>query len=140
MKRFAAICILLFLSSACLKKIEEIDTMTTNIYDTAYTGDSWFFIDDAYEYMNGLGENKVKLVCVVPASATPDLKPSFFKVIANINADSLGIVSTDKEFDESYEFWLDTDPSTDNNYCITLSVFIEEDSSSINPFTECIGL
>ncbi|MBK9192081.1 MAG: hypothetical protein IPM77_11515 [Crocinitomicaceae bacterium] len=33
--------------NACLKKIDGVDELNTNLYDYEYNGECWFYIDDA---------------------------------------------------------------------------------------------
>ncbi len=126
--------------SSCLKKVEGVDDLTTNIYDTAYSGASWFYIEEAYSFFNTLGQPRVMVLCIVPSNATPGLKPTSFYTTAQVNAEDLGLIYAPKENDGSYEFYLDVSDDGTDSYCVTMAVYNAEDSTSINGFTECVNL
>ncbi|MCG8576182.1 MAG: hypothetical protein MI810_14930 [Flavobacteriales bacterium] len=139
MKKLVYIAILLpFVLSSCFKKIEGIDELNTNIYDREYAGDQWFQIEEATEFINEVGQTKVRIDILVPEESTPGLKPSFFYYSVDVNNEDLGVQSASKKEEGHYEIELivDTDPSS--NYCVMLGVWIEEDEEAINHFSECV--
>ena len=82
----------------------------------------------------------MKITTYIPPEATPGLKPSVFYVTASLNGTDLGMHSGNKKADGHYEIIIDEVPDPTGNYCVTLGVYIAEDSTSINPFTDCISI
>lgn len=140
MKRFAYILFMVFVASSCLKKIEGADNLNTNIYDVGYEGGQWFEIVDYYAYQNSDGLDLVGVKAYVAPETTPDLKPSHLHVMYSLKgSDTTHVYSPIKE-DKSFEFWFSTTPDLSGSYCLTMGVFMEEDSTGINYFTECFSL
>lgn len=128
------------LTSGCLKKVEGVDTLNSNIYDKEYAGGSWFSITDAYEFQNSLGQDLVHLTATVPDTATPGLKQSLLYTSVLLNEEDEYLLNAPVEEDGSYEFVVVGPMELDGSYCLTMGVYIEEDSTFINHFTECVNL
>ena len=122
---------------SCLKEIEEIENLNTNIYDPAYAGKQWFTFDDLYLYTNSANDQRVRLNFSVVDSLLSDLKPSHMMVIVQVNEYPTTVEKMKLNYNGSYGGEVNFVPDGSQEYCLTLSIYIEDEEISINPFTEC---
>ena len=129
-----------FFFSSCLKKIEEVDELNTNIFDREYEGGQWFVVDDVFQLSNELGELKVRFEVVIPSESVPELKPSNIKVHAE--GDGLDVTVYDFPLTGSgdYKAIVDLPYLGLITYCIKLGVYIEDENAAINLFSYCKAL
>ncbi len=137
-KEFVILLFLPFIMVSCFKKLDGIDNLNTNIYDPDYAGDAWFELTNAFEFVDVLGNTKVKIEALIPSDATPGLKPSNFYYSCVVNSVDLGVPYVSIEEEEHYEIVIIVDPDISDNYAVTLGVWIEDDQKAINHFTETI--
>lgn len=126
--------------TGCLKKIEEVDQQTTNIFDREYTGEQWFVIDEFFQYTNELGQIRVRVELVVPDENTPVLKASDFD--SQIQADGFdeAVVIFNLRTDGSYGVGIDLVYGGVGEYCVTVGIYLEDEETVINSFTDCFTL
>ncbi len=129
----------LFLGS-CLKKVDGVDEIDTNIFDREYAGDIWYVIKDVEQVTNELGQIKARLNIWIPKENLPGLVPSNIKI--HTQGDGLDVTVLDFPLTPGgdYERFIDLPYTGPGNYCITLGVYIEEDNAAINLFDECVTL
>jgi hypothetical protein len=139
MKHWIAAILLIGIHTSCLKKVEGADELNTNIFDREYAGDIWFTITDAYSFINDSGLPRVRVEAVIPASKMPSLSPTLVQLQVDVNgqADVLFNASIDEY--GNYAFYYDAVPAS-GDYCLTAGIYVQEDGSVINSFTECTSL
>ncbi len=142
MKNLILISILfsLLLLSSCLKKIEDADKLTTNIFDVEYTGDVWFLIDDIYTYYTDFGQLKVRVEGLIPNANMPVLKPNLIYINCHVNDEPEIIFYTYKNTKGDYTFYYDLMPETTNSYCLEAGIYLQDQDTTINRFTVCASL
>ena len=138
MKIFTLLSVVLLMSS-CFKKLDGADTLNDNIYDRDYTGDAWFEVVSAAEFLDIFGNPKVLIDITIPADATPEFKATNFYYEATINTTDLGVNYVPREEEGHYDISITMDPDPSETYDITLGVWIEDYQESINPFTETVS-
>ena len=139
MRKILIIATSVFALSSCLKKIEQVDTANTNIYDINYQGEQWFVLEDIYLYT----QNNNQFVSIdyrIPRSFAPDLSPTGIMVEGLVNdydakLDS-AIIGSDGSYYGSFSYLYDGS----TNYCLNAGVYIRELDYSINHFADCTEL
>ena len=132
------ICVSLVLSfTSCLKKIDGVDELNTNIFDKEYQGDCWFYIKSTTTFINQFGQTRVRVIGILPDANMPALKPSSIKIRYQVNEQSeiLAAVSIDNK--SNYTFIYDAVPETVNSYCLKAGIYLESEDSTINTCVIC---
>ncbi|MFT5821769.1 MAG: hypothetical protein ACI8ZM_003023 [Crocinitomix sp.] len=126
----------LFLGS-CLKKVEGIDEINSNIFDREYTGDVWYIVQDIEQVTNDLGQIKSRFRIWIPKANLPGLVPSNIKI--HTSGDGLDVTVIDFPLTPGGDFERSIDlPYTGTGeYCITLGIYNEEENAAINLFETC---
>ncbi|UKN02284.1 hypothetical protein K6119_01965 [Paracrocinitomix mangrovi] len=140
MKHFIIAISLIFLSSSCLKKIEEVETANTNIMDPDYAGGQWFVYDDVYTFTNSNNDQFVKLDFTIPAENAPKLKPTFIDLAVKVNGGNYIYTSVNINTQGDYDGSVAVVPQGETNYCVEIGVYVEEEDLVINSFSECKSL
>ncbi|MBD3638221.1 MAG: hypothetical protein HUJ25_12785 [Crocinitomicaceae bacterium] len=140
MKNVSIIIGILLLFSSCLKKIDEVETANTNIFDPEYAGDQWWVYDDVYIYTNSNNDQKVRFLYSIPENKAPDLKPTHIDVSISVNGATPVFTQADITKDGNFEGELEINPSGVTNYCLEIGVYVVEEDLTINSFTECKSL
>lgn len=140
MRKFALIILGLLLFSSCLKKIDEVETANTNIYDPEYAGDQWWQYTDLYLWTNTNNDQKVRVQVTVTEEYAPQLKPTNIPLTISVNGSSLYETTAAITQNGNYICDLDINPQSTTNYCIDVGVYVEEEDITINVFSECRGL
>lgn len=130
----------LFLFSSCLKKIDGVNELNSNIYDYEYSGECWFYIDDAYSYFNDFGQQFVKIEAVLPEEKFPGLQPNLIFITCNVNEEQEVIFNSYINTKGDFEFFYDAQVSSNNEYCLEAGLFIQDRDTTINRFTLCTNL
>lgn len=138
MKYIALLSIIAFCSS-CLKKIEEVDTANTNIFDPEYAGDQWWIYDDVSMFTNQNNDTYIKIEFSAE-DHLPDLKPTSIDVSVIINEEPPIYTTMDISPSGDLEGIVTISPMSTTNYCIEIGVYIEEEDRTINSFSECKSL
>jgi len=126
--------------SSCLKKIEEVETANTNIFDPGYAGEQWFVYDDVYTYVNSSSQTRVKILVTVPEENAPEIQPTNIPISASINEYSTILDSASITSSGDYSLIFDLIPDGSPNYCLSMGVYLKEQDSVMNVFTECKDL
>lgn len=129
--------VLLF--SSCLKKIDGVDQLNTNIYDKEYAGDSWFIIDDMVGFLVD-GQLRYKMKILIPKENLPNLKPTFIDVNCQVNSQDFGVNQAVLKTTGDYKLDLVVVPDGGTEYCITMGIYVQEEDVTINSFTECTNI
>jgi hypothetical protein len=140
MKKVLIISLSLFLLSSCLKKMVQVETANTNIYDTEYAGEQWFLLNDVFLYTNSANTQYVRIEYSIPRSYAPDLSPTGIKVEGFCNQYPSQLDSAVISSSGSYKGRFDYLPDGSTEFCIDIGVYINELDSSINKFSSCIDL
>ena len=130
---------LIFLMSSCLKKIDGVDELNSNVFDKEYTGGLWFEIDDFYTVLID-GQTRYKMEVLIPKENLPSLKPSFLEVSCNVNEQDFGVVQANLTSDSNFEFFLIVIPDGGTDYCLTMGIYLDDEELTINSFTDCTTL
>lgn len=139
--KFLFFVVISFFLSSCLKKIEEVNHLNTNIFDKEYQGDSWFFIDDIYTYYNNFGQQFVRVEAVLPEQNMPELKPNLIFISCSVNDGTKVIFNAHLDSDGSYPFYYDLPPlAPGSEYCLEAGLYLEEEDTIINTFVSCTQL
>ncbi len=138
---YALLLAFLFLGfSSCFKKYEEVDNLTTNIFDREYTGKCWYNIESIAYFVNDLGQSKARLGLVIPKENLPKLRPS--NITVELSSAGYATTRIDMPITASgdYEKFVDLPYAGVGEYCVTMGIFVAADSSIINSFPQCILL
>lgn len=130
----------IFMSTSCLKKIEGTDNLTTNIFDSEYTGDVWFVIDDVFTYYTDFGQLKVRVEAFIPNANMPALKPNLIYINCHVNDEPEITFYAYKNTKGDYPFYFDLMPATTNEYCMEAGIYLQEQDTTVNRFTLCGSL
>ena len=125
----------LFLGS-CLKKIEGIDEINTNIFDREYAGDVWFLIKDIEQVTNDLGQIKARLYTWIPKANLPGLVPSNLKIYVEVDGEPKGVTDFPLTPGGDFERVMDLPYIGPGEYCISLGIYLEDEEEAINIFRE----
>lgn len=126
--------------SSCLKKIDEMDNLNTNIFDPEYAGDKWYSIDDAYLYTNSFNDQYVRIEYSIPESAVPTIQPTGISIMSQCNNYPAEPDSAILSYKGHYEGVLQYLPDGSTEYCIDLGIYIWDKDTTINRFSECVSL
>lgn len=126
--------------SSCLKKIDEMDNLNTNIFDPEYAGDKWYSIDDAYLYTNSFNDQYVRIEYSIPESAVPTIQPTGISIMSECNSYPAQTDSAILSYKGHYEGVLQYVPDGSTDYCIDLGIYIWQEDTTINRFSECVSL
>ena len=126
--------------SSCLKEIDAMNHLNTNIFDPDYAGDKWYSIDEAYKYTNSFNNELVFIKYSIPESAVPLLQPIGFPLTADCNNYPTVIDSVTIQYEGHYEGDLLFPADGSTEYCIDLGIYIREEDTTINRFSECVSL
>lgn len=129
-----------FVSVSCLKKVEEVETANTNIFDPEYVGGQWWVFDDVYVYTNSNNDQKVRFDYSIPSANAPDLKPTQIDLMVSINNGTPFQDIAEITQNGRYEGSCEINPSSSTNYCLEIGVYVEEEELTINSFMECKDL
>ena len=141
MKYFKAIFIfVVFISVSCVKKVENIDNIDTNIFDEEYAGDQWFEVIDAYEFYNSEGQLKVKFEVEIPKENLPNLRPTKIDLAIKLNSGSYEYIECFQNVFGDFEFEKDYSKVSTGSYCLDIGLFDEEEDRILNNFTECVNI
>lgn len=142
MKRSFIILLGLILFSSCLKKLEEVEQATDNIFDPKFEGEQWFELDTLYLYTNFLNFQFVKFEFHIKDEYTPRLKPTVIDLAGSVNGGNTKWFQIGINYNGTYDGSLSVSPDGSSNYCIDLGVGVinNGDSLVINRFTECRDL
>ncbi len=137
-----AVIILLLVLTGCLKKIEEADELTTNIFDREYTGDQWYNVNEVSLFTNDLGQNKARFDVVIPNENLPELKPSNVQVwVSGYGGDSTAVLDFVLTGSSLYKSTIDLPyAGATADYCVTLGIYLEDENDVINKFSGCYNL
>lgn len=139
MRKIVLIGMVLTLATSCLKKIQAVDELNTNVFDRDYTGDTWFEITSLNTYVNIDGQTRVKVKAKVPHEKLPGLKPTFMRLDCQVNNQDFGVINAPLNTSGDYVVELDAVPDG-TTYCLTMGVYVEEDNETINVRTDCTDL
>ena len=131
--------LLLFVSS-CLKKVEGVDEIDTNIFDREYAGDIWYNITDIEQVTNGVGQLKARLTITIPKSNLPGLVPSSIKIHAEGDGLAVTVIDFPLVSGGSFKQIIDLPYTGVGEYCIKLGVYLEEENAAINLFDACTSI
>jgi hypothetical protein len=132
---------LAFVFSGCLKKIDEVDQLDTNVYDRGYAGDQWFEILDYYQFINDLGQTRVRVEYNIPEENLPELKSSFFDLaLRKGEVTTWSYITLPLNGDGGYNFYTDFVKNDADVYCLSLGVYVPDEDAVINDFQECVSL
>lgn len=142
-KRITIVVLTTFSLISCFKEIDEAKALNTNIFDRDYTGEKWFNTLDVTQYSNDLGQIRVNVKYEIPFEKLPDLRSSYLLVATRKGSDeSVPWSYKDLPLNKNggYSGSLDFPKNDEDNYCLTLGFLVEEDSTVINQFSECVSL
>ena len=132
------ICVSLVLSfTSCLKKIDGVDELNTNIFDKEYQGDCWFYIKSTTTFINQFGQTRVRVIGILPDANMPALKPSSIKIRYQVNEQSEILAAVPIDNKSNYTFIYDAVPETVNSYCLKAGIYLESEDSTINTCVIC---
>jgi len=137
MKNLVLVISLSLLTASCLKKIDGVDNLTTNIYDKEYTGPCWFYISDTYAYFNNVGAPRVMIKAVLPEENVPSLQPYMIQITCKVNDQQEVVFNSFINTAGDYTFFYDAAPDPSNEYCLTAGIFLQKEQITINSFTLC---
>ncbi|MBI3135456.1 MAG: hypothetical protein HYZ14_12340 [Bacteroidetes bacterium] len=137
MKYWIVVIALGLVTSSCLKKIEGVDTLNTNIFDKEYAGDCWFYIDDAYSYYNDFGFPRVMIKAVLPEENAPGLQSYLIYITCRVNNQQEVLFNSYLNTSGDYTFFYDAAPETSNEYCLEAGIYLQDEDTTINRFTLC---
>lgn len=146
MKNFLFIAVAGFLVTGCFKKIEEANELDFNMFDREYAGEQWFIVKDQAEFVNGLGQQRVRATIEIPLENLPELRSSTLDLTYSWNYETeedwiFPMTNTNLNTDGGYTRIVTTARNDENFYCLSAGVYLEdEDSLVINPFTECFSI
>ena len=135
--KFWTLIIAAFLVSSCLKKIDGVDQLDTNIFDKEYAGPCWFEIDDAYLYYNDFGMQKMMVEAIIPEENVPGLKPSLIFITCRVNNQPEVLFNSTVNTTGDYSFFYNAAVESSNEYCLEAGIYLQEEDSTINRFTLC---
>lgn len=138
--RLSAIAFVILTLSGCLKKIDGVDELNTNIFDRDYAGEQWYIIDNAEQITNDLGEIKTRIYTVIPEENVPALKPSSISVHLEGDGIEVTVVDYFTAPGGDYELIIDLPYTGSGTYCITLGIYIDEEDAAINLFEDCVTI
>lgn len=136
----ALLIMLPLLMGSCLKKIEGIDELNTNIFDRDYEGDIWYDVNSVSQVSNDLGEIKTRFQIRIPKANLPGLVPSYIKI--HVEGDGIAVTVLDLPLSPGGNFdrAIDLPYTGTGEYCLTLGVYNEEEDAAINLFEYCATL
>lgn len=126
--------------SSCLRKIEKVDELNTNVFDKDYAGGTWFQIVDAYTFFNDMGLPRVRVEAMIEGSKMPGLKPSYVQIAASVNGEAEVLLIANLDGNGNYDFHVDALVNSSGDYCLTAGIYLEDEETTINSFTECTSL
>lgn len=131
---------LILMLSSCIKKIQEVDDASTNIFDPEYTGEQWFIYEEVSMYTNSNNDTKIRIDIKVPEENVPTLNPVGFSIWSKLNnsAERIDSLTIDNAGDYTTSLIYDPDGSTD--YCIDLGIYNYNPDTVFNIFSECKSL
>lgn len=132
--------LILLLCCSCLKKIEEVETANTNIFDEEYAGDQWFVFDDVYLYTTSNNDLRLKFEYSIHENRAPELQPTNIPISIRINGGDVIITSAPIQPDGNYDGEFEINPTGETNFCLEIGVYIEEENKTINSFVDCKDL
>lgn len=139
MKKFFFILIGLSFVS-CLKKIDEVDSANTNIFDPNYAGEQWWVFEDVYTYTNAFNDQFIRFEIVIPEEKAPTLKPTKIDLAISVNGTAAQYTVANIKSNGDFEGHLDITPTGETNFCLEIGVYVEDEDLTINSFTECKNL
>jgi hypothetical protein len=133
--------VILFVSTSCLKKIERTDDLNTNIFDREYSGDIWYEVKNLAQVTNDLGQIRARFSGQIYPDKLPTLKPSAIYILAEGTGFTEQVIDLNQNGSGNFPFSIDL-PYVDGlvEYCITLSIYDEDQEIGINPFSVCRDL
>lgn len=129
--------VLCLLTQSCLKKIEQVENATDNIFDPDYTGTQWWVYEDVSLITNSNNDTKIRIEVVVPEENVPTLNPVGFSVWSQLNSYEGRIDSLSVNFSGDYSGTLLYQPDGNTDFCLQLGIYSYEPDSIINVFSEC---
>lgn len=129
-----------FFFASCLKKVDGVDELNTNIFDREYAGDVWYVIKDIEQITNGIGEIKARLTIWIPSSNLPGLVPSNIKVHTEGDGLPVNVLDFPVTVGGDFETNVDLPYTGVGEYCIKIGIYIEEEDAAINIFESCASL
>jgi hypothetical protein len=138
--RKIAILVILLSCYSCLKKIEEVETANTNIFDPDYGGEKWWVYDDVFVWTNSNNDQFIRFEFSVLESFAPDLKPISIALGVSVNGSVPIVSSVSKTTSGDYKGTLDINPIAATNFCLDIGVYVEEEQITINSFSDCMSL
>lgn len=138
MKYLISISALLFLTS-CLKKIEEVESANTNIFDPEYAGEQWWEYDDVSLITNQNNDTYVSIEFSAEEHL-PELKPTLMDVRVVVNDGTPIYTSMILSPSGDLEGVVNILPTGETNFCVEVGVYVQEEDRTINTFTECKSL
>lgn len=129
--------ILVLITTSCLKKIEGVDELNTNIFDKEYAGGCWFEIEDTYWFINDFGLPRMRVKAVLPDENVPDLSPNLIYIKCRVNNQPEILFNAFTDSKGDYKFYYDAVIESSNNYCLQAGLYIQDEDTTINTFTLC---
>ena len=129
----------LLLFTSCLKKIEEVSTANTNIFDPEYAGDQWWNYDDVSMFTNQNNDTYIKIEFSAE-DHLPELKPTSIDVQVIINDAEPLYTSMVISPSGDLEGVVNISPTGATNFCVEIGVYIEDEQKTINSFKDCKSL
>jgi hypothetical protein len=135
--KYTILILVALLATSCLKKIEGVNDLDTNIFDKEYAGPCWFYVDDTYTYFNMFGMPRVMVEAVLPEENVPGLKPSMIFITCQVNNQQEILFNSTVNNKGDYTFYFDAAPESSNSYCLEAGIYLQEEDTTINRFTIC---
>lgn len=133
------ICLFSISLSSCLKKIEEAESLNSNIFDPEYAGEQWYTIEDISTITIN-NDLKVRIEYSISESVVPTVQPTGFSITANCNNYPTEIDSAVLNYKGNYDGVLEYAPDGSSEYCLDLGIYLWKQDSTINRFSDCISL
>jgi len=141
MKRYVfAIISVGLLFASCLKKIDEVENASTNIFDPNYTGGQWWVYEDVSLVTNSNNDTKIKIDILVPEENVPTLNPVGFSVWSQLNEYEGRVDSLSVDYSGDYSGALIYDPDGSTDFCLQLGIYNYDPDTIVNVFSECKSL
>ena len=125
---------------SCLKKIEEVDTANTNIYDPNYAGGQWWIYEDVFLWTDQINNQWIRFELSVPETYVPTIKPTFIDLGVTVNSGTEYFPKASISPSGDYEAVLDISYTVATDFCLDVGVYVEEQDTTINVFTDCKSL
>lgn len=125
---------------SCLKKIDEADSLNSNIFDPEYAGEKWYSIQEISSYTNSNNDLRVRIDYAISESTVPTIKPTGLSIMADCNQYPTVLDSAVRTYQGYYKGSLEYLPDGSGQYCINLGIYLWAEDTTINRFTECISL